>query len=125
MTESYSSSVHRHKLSPQFRSKTTCECSVSQHRVSPLQQRIDSSNVRANSVDSFTQWTALDGGHECGENGSRPSQKTIVVRDSNKILHIGEVSTLKQYLQWQNECVLYEKTVAKRRCFICRIGLGI
>ena len=95
MIESHSSSVHRHELSPQVRSKTACECSVSQHRVSPLQLRVDSSNVRANSVDSFTQWTALDGGHECGENGSRPSQKIVVIRDSNKRLHIGEVSTLK------------------------------
>ena len=95
MTESYSSSVHRHELSPQVRSKTACECSVLQHRVSPLQQRVDSSNVRENSVDSFTQWTALDGGRECGENGSRPSQKIVVIRDSNKRLHVGEVSTLK------------------------------
>ena len=81
MIESYSSLVHRHELSPQVRSKTSCECSVSQHRVSPLQHRVDSSNVRANSVDSFTQWTALDGGRECGENGSRPSQKIVVIRD--------------------------------------------
>ena len=79
MTESYSSSVHRHELSPQVCSKSACECSVLQHRVSRLQQRVDSSNVRANSVDSFTQWTALDGGHECGENGSRPSQKIVVI----------------------------------------------